>query len=1042
MKTHKKMKKKFKATMLFAYCMLAALLSVGSAYAQQTLRVSGKVTYESGEAAVGATIIIPKTTVGTVSGSDGSYTINLPAGETQLQFSGFGYESVTIDVGNRTVIDVVLTAQTTALEDVVLIGYGSVRKNQLTGAVSSVKGDDLITTSTSSVSGMLRGKATGLYVSQNSAKPGSNYTFRIRGQRNPLIIIDGVPQTSFSELNANTSYSGGATDSQMITLNPDDVESIDILKDAASTAIYGASASGGVILITTKRGKAAQKESLEVKYSGTVTVQQLSDFPKFLTAREFMEEQNKIFYELDNSVGLYSRHPQAKIDNFMGDGTRWIDEVTRTGVVNEHNLSINSGGEKTQYLVSASYYDHKGVARNNGMNRLTGRINLDRSFNKWLKGGVNTAYTRIKYDDVPLGDSRQGNSALIYSAMTFNPLVPVYNQYGEYSDNPDRNIYPNPVSLLEVKDQTTNHNLNANAHITIQPVKGLSVKGLLGIDYKSVQSNQYIPTTTKMGEARDGIATKNNGISQMILANVIANYNKTFCQRHTLGVMGGYEYRKNMWEGTYVTASDFPTDFPTWNYLQASQQEKPYLSSYKNSSEYLSFVARLHYAYADKYMLTANFRLDGSSNFAKNHQYATFPGISLAWRVAEEPFVKNNISWLNEFKLRASWGQVGNAGSLTGIETYYRINPNTYAFSNSMYNGASLAQLGNPDLKWQTATDINFGLDVGLFRNRLSATVEFYQRREIDIIIAKNLMTYNAVKTIDYNSGNVYRTRGIDLTVRSNNITQKNFTWTTDISFTYYSSYTVERDADFNPDIYLPYKEKWGNVYIYKSDGLVALGESVPFMPSAKPGAIKYRDIDGYVTDDKGNSVRGADGRYLYTGAPDGVLDAADIYIAGNSTPIPFGFNNTFRYRNLDLNIYIYGSLNGFKVNEVLEQSSLAITDMTYGLNGLREIKKRWSPDNPEGTLPGVEQGNSGVQSSRGDFFYEDAWYARLDNVSLGYTFPKKWVGKHLNTLRLWAGARNLYVLTPFGGMDPETGNGIGAYPNQRSYVMGINITF
>ncbi len=399
--------------------------------------------------------------------------------------------------------------------------------------------------------------------------------------------------------------------------------------------------------------------------------------------------------------------------------------------------------------------------------------------------------------------------------------------------------------------------------------------------------------------------------------------------------------------------------------------------------------------------------------------------------------------WLNELKLRASWGQVGNAGSLTGINSYYSIWPGAYAFNGQMANGATLAAIGNPNLKWQTATDINFGLDFGLFKNRISGSVEWFQRREKDIILQKELMSYQQIRSIDYNSGEVWRTRGMDIILSTVNVRTKNFSWTTDINLSFYETWTVERDRDYNyPYIYSGTKEKWNNHYLYRSNGLLGAGETVPHMPTAVQGNINFLDTNGYVTDDAGTRLRDENGRYMYSGGPDGMLDEADYYVAANSTPIPFGFNNTFTFKNWDLNIYFYGSLRGYKQNDVLMQSSYGITDMTYGLNALARVKDRWSPENPEGTLPSVTQGNAGVNLANGDFYFEKAWFARLDNISLGYTFPREWFRGHISKLRIYAAARNVCVITPYKGMDPETGNGIGAYPNQRTFIFGVNLNF
>ncbi len=481
----------------------------------QAKTIKGNVVDENNEPLIGVSVFAVGTKSGTITDNVGNFSLDASV-NSKLQFTYIGFEPKTLVVGNQSIYKVQLVSSTAALNEIVVVGYGNVKKADLTGSVSSIKAADLNTSATASLGNMMRGKAAGLSITQNSAKPGGGLNISIRGQKTPLYIVDGIMQTSFSKLSSNSIYDGGKNESQLIGLNPEDIESIDVLKDASSTAIYGADAAGGVIIITTKKGKATAGEKVEVSYTGSSSLQYLSDVPQFLTAKDFMIEQNKVLYELDNSVGLYSRHSQDKINNFVGNGTNWMNEVTRIGLINEHNLSIRSGTEKTQYLASMSYYDNQGVAKNNSFNRITGRINLDQKFNKWLKGGLNTTFASITYEDVPLGDSRQEKSALIYSALTFNPLVPVYDENGNYSDNPDRPIYANPVSLLDITDETKNNNLIANAYLQLDLFKGFFIKATAGIDNRTINTNQYIPRSTKAGAERNGIASKNNGINQMI----------------------------------------------------------------------------------------------------------------------------------------------------------------------------------------------------------------------------------------------------------------------------------------------------------------------------------------------------------------------------------------------------------------------------------------------------------------------------------------------------------------------------------------------
>lgn len=1017
--------------------LLISFILINMSLVAQTIQVSGVVKDKLGESIIGASVLVDGTSNGTITDMDGKFILSdVPAG-TSISVSYIGYVTQTKKVSRS--MEFTLLEDNEVLDEVVVVGYGTTKKSSISGAVSSVKADELPIAASASVGSMLRGRSSGMNITQNSANPGASLNISIRGGlsgQSPLIVIDGVPQLSTKTVTSGTLYSGGDKDNGLINLNPNDIETIDILKDASAAAIYGSDASGGVILITTKRGKSGKPD---ISYSGSVAFQYMKDVPNFMNARDFMIEQNKVFDELGR--GDEKKYSDEQIANFVGNGTDWMDEVTRVGVVQEHNLSLSSGTDKTKYLFSLSYYDHQGIAKNNSMNRITGRLNVDQNINKMLKAGISSTFSQVKYNDVPLGNARNENSALIYSAMTFIPTVPVYDENGEYSKNPIRDIYPNPVSLLDITDQTTSRDIFISGYMELKLFQDLTFRATAGFDIKDVQADQYIPTTTLMGFNLNGQGSKQNAKSQMNLVNVIGTYSKVFSDIHDINFMAGFEYKKSSWEGMGIVASQFPYDGALMNNMGISEQEKPNISSYKGASEMASFISRLNYSLANKYILTVNLRVDGSSNFSKNHQWGVFPGASVAWRINEEKWLKD-INWVSNLKLRAGLGQTGNAGSLTGINSYYTVSQGIFAPDGSLVNGVGLSKLGNENLKWETLTDLNIGLDWGVFNNRLSGTVDLYQRLRKDVILTRNLMSYNEIKTIDYNSAQVYRSRGIDVNVHSVNFDNKNFGWTTDVNFSYYRNHTIKRDPEFLPEVYQDYVEDWGNIYGYKTSGLVKMDEKYSHLPNSGAGSILYEDLYGYKLDENGEKIRDNEGRYIRILGKDGILDEADMVTLANSTPIPFSINNTFRWKNWDANIYLYGSLNGWKINDIKLQSVYGIQDITYGVNALDEVKNRWSPSNPNGYMPGVAEANSGVDPGKSDFFLEKAWYLRLDNVSLGYTFPSKYFKNKIRSVRLYLAGRNLAVFTPYGGMDPETDNGIGAYPNQSSFAIGLDVKF
>ena len=1029
------------ALVLFGYLLPSPLgEGLGVRLFAQSFTLKGNVKDDMGEGVIGATVKVEGTQNGTVTDYDGNFSLpNVKTGQN-IVISYVGYKTETVNVVSQAPVNVTIQPDAAVIDEVVVVGYGAQKKSNISGSVSTVKADELPKAATGSLGEMLRGRASGMNITSNSASPGSSLNISIRGGlsgQKPLIVIDGVPQVATNTVGTGTGYSGSDKDNGLINLNPDDIETINILKDASAAAIYGSDASGGVILITTKRGKTAKPE---ISYSGSIAFQMMKDKPKFMKARDYMTEMNKVYDELGR--GDEKKYTQSQIDNFVGDGTDWMEEVTRTGIVNEHNLSVNGGAEKTKYLFSVGLYDHKGLAKNNDMQRITGRINLDQEFTDQFKAGLNTSWTQLKYHDVPLGDARQDNAALIYSAMTFNPVVSVRDENGNYADNPVRpNVYPNPVSLLNVTDETLSRDLFLSGYMEYKPLKELTIRATAGVDMKTTEHDQYIPTTTLKGYNMNGQGSKQNSNAQRQLINVIATYAKNFADKHDLSVMGGWEYKKDSWDGMGIVATNFPTDGALMNNLGTSEQENPNIWSSKGSSEMASFISRINYSFLGRYIATFNLRVDGSSNFSDKHQWGWFPGVSVAWRMNEEQWLKD-VDWLSNLKLRAGYGQTGNAGNLTGINTYYTVSRGSYVLDGSLVNGIGLSKLGNPNLKWETLTDINIGLDFGFLRNRISGSIELYQRTRKDVIMTKSLMSYQEINTIDYNSAVQYRSTGVDFSLSTVNFDTKEFGWNTDINLSYYRNKTISRDPDFIPEVWQDYKETWGDIYIYRTNGLVQAGQTFAHLPSSTAGAVNYLDLYSYQLDENGERMRDGEGRYIRVAGADGTLDAADLVFFHNSTPIPFSINNTFRWKQWDANIYLYGSLNGWKLNDVKYQSVYGIQDLTYGVNALEDVKDRWSYENPTGTQPGVAEASSGVNPSSSDFFYEKAWYLRLDNVSVGYNFNPRWFGNVVKSARAYVSGHNLCVFTPYGGMDPETGNGIGAYPNQWSLAFGLNLKF
>lgn len=1020
--------------------------------------LQGRVVNEKGDPLSGVTVAVKDGRNMTATDNDGAFTLKNADAGAVLVFSYTGYTTVSQKFTGRKSITITMNPGTNALDDIVIIGYGSVKKSDVTGAVSRVKGSDLPKEGSPSVGNMLQGKAAGLVITSNNASPGGALNFRIRGADNdPLIIIDGFPVTplndtyfSQTKTETGTALPSIKTDNNFTGLNPDDIETIDILKDASATSIYGSRAANGVILITTKRGKGSK---LNVTYSNATSIQQLYGLPKVLNGKDFMVERNKVFKEVwmnNNNVypygtqtwddgmnsGIAYPYSDQDIQNFKG-GTDWVKEITRTGLIQSHNFNLTAGTDKTKYLFSVSSFDNKAVIKSNGFNRLTVRLNLDQEFNKWLTGGITSSYSRNKFDNV-FGESNRSAGAqfagVISSALEYNPLIPVKDSTGQYALNPDRLTRPNPVSLLDALDKTDRGDLLVNSYVEATPFKGLSIRGSLGIDMKTNNRNTYLPTTISIGNQETGLAYIAENKREDWLYNLRANYNFQLNSKHKFTTMAALEFQQRRESGLTMLNSKFPTDDFTWNNMGTGARTRPDVTSYLTTGQRASYISRITYSYNDKYLLTANLRVDGSSNFARNKQWGKFPGVSVAWKISEERFLKEKYSWLSLFKLRAGYGLVGDESSLYGTYSYFNSAGTAWSFNNVPTSGLGLANIGNPNLSWETFRNFNLGLDFGFFRDRISGSVELYRTKVYDAIGQRVLPINQELSTINYNLSEVQQKRGFEFTLNTVNIANKNFRWTTNINYTFYRNSYLKRDANYVLDINQNAKEDIGGIWKYVVNGMVPAGNRYA-------GALQVKDINGYLRDGSGQIIF-TNGKPSYSGKPDGVLDNADMLYIGNNTPIPFSINNTFKYKSFDVNIYFYGMLNNWMSNSTFKLFSGNLMNVyNYGENTLTKLKGRMSFDNLNSTIPSMFSGSVATSQQLDGYYLEKASFLRFQNLSMGYTFPKKVIKGVFSNLRVYASARNLFVITSYSGSDPET-DSQAAYPNQRTYTLGAELKF
>jgi TonB-linked SusC/RagA family outer membrane protein len=1018
-----------------------------AAQQQQGGKVIGTVTDEYG-AVAGASVLVKGTTNGTVTDAEGKFAVEGVRNGEVIQVAFLGYDTQEIVFNGQKILNVQLKEDAQALEEVVVVGYGVQKKRDLTGAVTSIKMADEPVATFSTISHALAGKAAGLRVTQSSAQVGGGTKLRIRGEtsiaasNDPLVIVDGFPISAASDPSSGNRYDDGAVDNVLASINPNDIESIEVLKDASATAIYGSRAGHGVIIVTTKRGK--QGDKVKVSYSGNMAIQNMKNAYQMLDAKEYMNEWNAYYYEdylKRYGQGIYANYitpnpnPPAFVPKYSdqqinnAQTTDWFGAVTRTGVQKSHNVSATGGSATTQYLASVNFFEQQGVVQNNNLDRLTVNLNLDQQVSKYVKTGLSLNLSRNTIDNVPLGDNKWENAGVIVAAVMFSPAVPVYDENGDYSKNPDMGQIPNPVSLLDITDKTTKDRVLGSAYLTVEPTKGLILKASLGVDRQYAKRKNYLPTTTIAGAVDNGRAYINQEDKADYLMELTANYTKTI-NNHSISALAGYSYQEFNTEGFQAGNIDFPIDGFLYNNLGAGGGVKPTVGSSASKSALGSYFGRINYSFLGKYLLTATVRADGASNFNPDYRWGAFPSASLGWRFSDENFWSKLQHIVSNGKLRGGYGQTGNSSVGNRILDYYgtgsisapaTLSPR-YVFGNTPYVGVWATQLGNPRLTWETTSEVNIGLDLSFLKNRINASIEYYDRTISDLLVTnKQLPTYNELTTIAANIGKT-QGQGLEITINTINIDRKNLFWSSDLSFSTYKDRWKERDPDWTPAAYQKVDDPIRAIHVYTTDGLLALGEAAPaWQQSLVPGQIKINNL------------------YDEDGSPN-VLNQYDRILLGSEDPaFTFGFNNTLKYKRLDLNVYFYGEVGRWRGASYYDSWVAGNADNNV-INLSRQTLNSWSPENQSSSVPSRVVSNYGTASYPHDYYYEKINFVRCRNITLGYAVPIP--QNILPSLRVYADVNNPFVFTNYNGVDPETDSGTYNYPNVTTFSFGVDITF
>lgn len=968
--------------------------------------ISGKVTNSSGDPIPGVTIIVKGTAQGAVTDSEGNYSLSNIPGDATLVFSFVGMKSQEIAVLGKQKVDIVLEEESFNLDEVVAIGYGSIKKSDLTGSVASVNSNDLNAFPTNSAVQALQGRATGVQIqSDNGGEPGGNYNILIRGSSSinasssPLYVIDGFPQG---------------------TLPPaDDIESIEILKDASATAIYGSRGANGVVLITTKKGVLGDAK---IRLNTSYSVQNEIKRYDLLNAQQFAEMINTVTgsnaFDSPSSLGV---------------GTDWQDEIFQTGNIQNYNLSISGGADKVNYYLSGVYFDQKGVILNSDFKRysLTSNININAS--ESVKLGLNLLIGRSDQNRLSTqeGTTSSQGGGILSTALLFAPSEPIYNEDGSYTTHPLGTPLDNPVALaLERPSQTLSDYMQASLSGEFDLFKDFKYKLIIGIGTNNRRAGNYVSSKLEYGKTVGGIANLNNSKSTNILAENYFTYSKNFGDIHSLTIMGGYSFQSFSSESSIASGSDFLTDAGTWwNLGGASIFQQP--RSNLVESELSSFYGRINYSINDKYLLTANARYDGSSRFAKNNKWAFFPSGAFAWNIYKEGFLADSET-ISQLKFRASYGVTGNQ-AISPYESLARFRYVFAVVNGKIVNAVSPLSVANNDLTWESTAQADVGLDLGLFNNTLLINADYYSKKTSDLLFRVPLPQYSGYPDQLKNIGEI-ENKGFEFALEVKNIVK-----------------VIQWDSKFNLSLnrnkVLSLPE--GNDILYRTAPGQFVGiQNSQIIREGEPLGSFY----GYVYegvqqsgDELLDGAEGVGGERFRDILDDGMLTNEDRTIIGDPNPdFYWGWNNHIAFKNFDLNIFIQG----MQGNDMLNYTRMGLESTLGTYNSTTAMLDSWTPTNTDTDIPQMVTRSQRLSSR----WVEDGSYIRLENVVLGYTFPKRVLDKmNLSSLRIYVSGQKLLTFTNYKGFDPEvswsSGNrniGIdyGSYPNTKNFTVGVNIGF
>ncbi|QNL51742.1 TonB-dependent receptor [Olivibacter sp. SDN3] len=1013
---------------------------------QQERIISGRITANNGTPLPGVTIKVKGTARGATSNDNGYYTINLPKDDVTLVFTSIGFNSQEIDVADQTTISIVMqAAQSEELSEIVVIGYGTAKKSDLTGSVSSVKAEELQAIPATSIDQALQGRAAGVQVTQVSGQPGGQTSIRIRGTSSinagnePLYVIDGMLVNS-EGIGAGTNRSPSIN--PLSAINPNDIESIEILKDASASAIYGSRGANGVILITTKKGK---EGTSAINFESYYGMQRISNKVEVLNAAQFADLVNEAQLNA-NATPVYV-NPQN-----LGEGTNWQDEILRDAPMATYQASLSGGDAKTQYALSGGYFSQKGIIANSDYDRYSFRANLNRQLTERLAVGTNFTYSRLATSGVltNLGTLLPG---ITTSALLFNPVQPIYdpNGPGGYTFEDDRGRgLSNPVADREMETVSQSSRILGNAFANFKIIEGLEFKTSFGIDQYFTKENSFVPNFLKRAHSSEGEVGIGNSQALTWLNENTITYNKTINTKHQLNIVAGNMIQKFFQENSNMLSFGFSDNRTGYHDIRSGLNHQPPANG-ESSWSMVSYLSRINYTLDDKYLFTLSGRMDGSSKFGSENKYGFFPSGAFAWRLSDETFMQN-VNVFNDLKVRTSYGLIGNQ-AIAPYQSIPLVGPFGEGVFNSsqgseVYKGKEPLNYANNRLKWESTQQLDIGLDASLFQSRVTITADYYHKKTTDLLLSTPIPSTSGFITSILNIGNV-ENKGFDLDIRTVNTTGK-LNWNTAINFSVNRNQVTRLNSDddilqggFAPGwSILRVGEPIGSFYGYIFDGIFQTDEE-----AASSAVLRGQEAS---SPNPASRARAGDRRYRDIN-DDGVIDENDRTLIGNAqADFTWGINNSFTYKNIDFSFFFQGS----QGNQLANFNSFELQNFNGEQNALAEAAlNRWTPDNPSNLYPRALASGSLDVNTFSSTIVEDASYIRLRNIVLGYTLPENLLRNlRMKSLRVYVSGTNLFTWTKYKGYDPEVnfygqsttfiGADYGSYPMAKTLLFGLNIGF